>query len=191
MLVAVMSRCVPSAVGMLHCRVDDGAVVGLDVADRDVAQPRETGEVDIVDQRVMEQLLEELDEYFAGTRRDFTVPVRLRGTTFQQQAWKVLGGIPYATTISYGEQARRLGSPRAVRAVGGANGRNPVAIVVPCHRVIGADGRLTGFAGGLEVKAWLLGHEQRVSCGDGPGRPALVGHAPRPAAAVCEPFVQP
>lgn len=111
---------------------------------------------------VLLQAVRELNEYFAGTRRQFEVPVRLAGTAFQQQAWAVLRGIPYGSTISYGEQARRLGNSRAVRAVGGANGRNPVGIIVPCHRVIGADGSLTGFGGGVQTKRWLLDHEQRV-----------------------------
>lgn len=113
-------------------------------------------------QPVLAQAVCELEEYFAGARRSFTVPVDASGTEFQRRAWAVLCGIPYAETISYGEQARRLGNPRAVRAVGGANGRNPVGIVVPCHRVIGADGSLTGFGGGVDVKRWLLDHEQAV-----------------------------
>lgn len=177
--------------GWLRCTVDDDAVVGLDVVDDDVGHEAQIDEDQTLERTMMDQLLGELDEYFAGTRQHFGVPVRPAGTEFQQAAWQVLRAIPYGTTITYGEQARRLGSPRAVRAVGGANGRNPVAIVVPCHRVIGADGRLTGFAGGLEVKAWLLDHEQRVSRGDEPGRPAHVGRVPRPAVGPCAPCVQP
>ncbi|MEI8239890.1 MAG: methylated-DNA--[protein]-cysteine S-methyltransferase [Actinomycetota bacterium] len=102
----------------------------------------------------------QLREYFAGDRREFDVPLDPVGTEFQQAAWTVLRGIPYGETISYGEQARRLGDVNKSRAVGAANGRNPISIIVPCHRVVGSTGKLTGFAGGLDTKAWLLGHEQ-------------------------------
>jgi methylated-DNA-[protein]-cysteine S-methyltransferase len=101
----------------------------------------------------------QLEEYFAGERTAFEVPLDLRGTPFQLAVWNALLEIPFGVTCSYGELARRIGKPRAVRAVGHAIGSNPVAIVVPCHRVIGARGRLTGYAGGIERKAWLLAHE--------------------------------
>jgi methylated-DNA-[protein]-cysteine S-methyltransferase len=102
----------------------------------------------------------QLDEYFDGVRRSFDLPLRLHGTTFQVEVWEQLRRIPYGETISYGELARRVDRPEAARAVGAANGQNPIAIVVPCHRVIGADGSLTGFGGGLEWKRWLLAREQ-------------------------------
>jgi len=98
----------------------------------------------------------QLDEYFEGRRQRFDLPLAPSGTPFQLSAWKALQDIPYGTTRSYGEQARAVGKPKAVRAVGAANGRNPIAIVVPCHRVIGGDGRLTGYGGGLDVKQYLL-----------------------------------
>jgi methylated-DNA-[protein]-cysteine S-methyltransferase len=98
----------------------------------------------------------ELEEYFAGTRRAFSVGVALEGTDFQRKVWQALQAIPYGTTISYGELARRIGRPESARAVGLANGANPVPIIVPCHRVIGADGSLTGFGGGLDTKRTLL-----------------------------------
>jgi methylated-DNA-[protein]-cysteine S-methyltransferase len=101
----------------------------------------------------------QLNAYFAGELTDFEIPMDLRGTDFQRRVWSELCGIPYGETISYGELARRVGNPKASRAVGLANGRNPIAIVVPCHRVIGADGSLTGYGGGLERKVWLLEHE--------------------------------
>lgn len=107
----------------------------------------------------------QLDEYFAGTRTEFDLPLDAVGTPFQHQAWTVLRAIPYGATISYGDQARRLGDPNKARAVGAANGRNPISIVVPCHRVVGSNGALTGFAAGVETKAWLLEHEQRVIAG--------------------------
>jgi methylated-DNA-[protein]-cysteine S-methyltransferase len=103
---------------------------------------------------------EQLQEYFAGDRREFDLPLDPVGTPFQQQAWDVLRTIAFGHTITYGEQAARLGDTRKSRAVGAANGRNPISIVVPCHRVVGSTGKLTGFAGGLEAKAWLLRHEQ-------------------------------
>lgn len=101
----------------------------------------------------------QLDDYFAGRRWTFTLPLAPAGTDFQQRVWAELRRIPVGTTISYGELARRIGQPAAVRAVGLANGRNPISIVVPCHRVIGANGALTGYGGGLTAKAWLLAHE--------------------------------
>ena len=103
----------------------------------------------------------ELSEYFAGDRDAFAVPLDLRGTPFQKQVWQALLGIPFGQTRSYGQLAIQLGNPRATRAVGAANGRNPVAIIVPCHRVIGFSGKLTGFAGGLDAKAYLLNLEAR------------------------------
>jgi methylated-DNA-[protein]-cysteine S-methyltransferase len=104
----------------------------------------------------------QLDEYFDGSRRDFELSLDLQGTEFQVAAWNALAEIPYGHTASYGQQAALIGRPKAVRAIGGANGRNPVAIVLPCHRIVGADGSLTGFGGGIEVKKWLLDHEQTV-----------------------------
>jgi methylated-DNA-[protein]-cysteine S-methyltransferase len=111
---------------------------------------------------LLDETVRQLVDYFAGRRRDFDLPLDVIGTDFQKSAWRVLCGIPFGETISYGEQARRLGDSRKARAVGGANGRNPVPIIVPCHRVIGADGSLTGFGPGIESKKWLLAHEAVV-----------------------------
>jgi O-6-methylguanine DNA methyltransferase len=108
-------------------------------------------------QRAAKQLL----EYLAGKRREFELALDLRGTEFQLAVWNALCAIPYGETISYAEQARRVGRPRAPRAVGAANGANPIAIIVPCHRVIGSSGSLTGYGGGLDRKTWLLDHERR------------------------------
>lgn len=102
---------------------------------------------------------QQLDEYFDGERRTFDLPLDLRGTEFQQLVWRSLSEIPYGETSTYGKQAAAIGRPSAVRAVGTANGRNPLSIVLPCHRIVGADGKLAGFAGGLETKRWLLDHE--------------------------------
>lgn len=108
----------------------------------------------------------QLDEYFAGKRQHFELPLHPVGTPFQLMVWQALRRIPYGVTISYGELARRIGKPKAMRAVGAANGRNPLPIVVPCHRVIGADGSLTGFGGGLPIKRHLLGLEQALPAAD-------------------------
>ena len=101
----------------------------------------------------------QLREYFSGSRRTFDVPLRMTGTEFQRRVWQELSEIPFGTTWSYGQLAKRLDNRNACRAVGLANGRNPIAIIVPCHRVIGANGTLTGFGGGLSRKQWLLAHE--------------------------------
>ncbi|CAM2063977.1 Methylated-DNA--protein-cysteine methyltransferase [Sulfidibacter corallicola] len=102
---------------------------------------------------------QQLEAYFAGERTRFDLPLDLHGTTFQRKVWSCLCAIPFGEVRSYGDIAAMIDNPKAVRAVGAANGRNPVAIVVPCHRVIGGDGTLTGFAAGIERKSWLLAHE--------------------------------
>ena len=108
----------------------------------------------------------QLDEYFAGTRRTFDLPLAPRGTEFQRGVWLMLASIPYGETVSYAQLASRVGKPTASRAVGAANGRNPLPIVLPCHRVIGADGSLTGFGGGLPTKQFLLQLEGALPGGD-------------------------
>lgn len=103
-----------------------------------------------------DRAISELEEYFAGKRMEFTIPMLFTGTEFQHRVWTELMRIPYGITISYGELARRIGNPNAVRAVASANATNPLSILVPCHRVIGHDNRLTGYGGGLEIKQMLL-----------------------------------
>ena len=118
---------------------------------------------------VIEHAVAELDEYFAGRRTDFDVPLLFIGTDFRQSLWNGLAGIPYGHKVTYGEMARRLGCPRSVRAVANAAGANPLSLFAPCHRVIGADGSLTGYAGGLEVKRALLDLEGGIlsfACSD-------------------------
>ena len=137
-------------VGPLHLTASESALTGL----RFGSGPR-TGERDEA-HPVLATAAAELAEYLTGERRAFTVPLAPAGTAFQLAVWEQLRLIPYGTTVSYGELARRLGAPDAARAVGLANGRNPIAIVVPCHRVIGADGSLTGFGGGMTAKRTLL-----------------------------------
>ncbi len=101
----------------------------------------------------------QLEEYFAGKRQDFDLPLNPKGTPFQQRVWLALRRIPYGSTATYGEIAAELGNPQSGRAVGAANGRNPISIIVPCHRVVGSDGKLVGYAGGFSAKRWLLDHE--------------------------------
>ena len=105
----------------------------------------------------------QLEEYFAGQRQEFDIPLDLKGTEFQRAAWLALASVPYGETRSYRQQATAIGRPNAVRAVGAANGKNPVPIVLPCHRIVGSDGSLTGYGGGLPIKEYLLSHEQAAN----------------------------
>jgi len=111
----------------------------------------------------LRSLKKQLKEYFKGKRKEFVVPLAYHGTDFQKSVWESLMNIPYGKTVSYLAQAESLNNPRAVRAVAGANGSNPVAILIPCHRVIGSDGDLTGYGGGLERKRWLIDHERKYT----------------------------
>ena len=111
--------------------------------------------------RYFEDLHKQVEEYFKGTRKEFNLPLILSGTHFQQKAWYGLKTIPYGTTRSYKEQAEMIGHPKAIRAVAKANGDNRISIILPCHRVIGSDGKLTGYGGGLWRKEYLLDHEFR------------------------------
>jgi len=111
---------------------------------------------------LLERALRQLEAYFAGRLRHFDLPLDPAGTTFQKRVWRELGRIPFGDTVTYGEIAAQVGNARASRAVGGANHRNPIAIIIPCHRVVGAGGALTGYASGIERKAWLLEHERRL-----------------------------
>lgn len=153
----LIRRTIDSPVGPLVLVASPTGLRAVDFGDdgRRVAVP-------IGDSPVLAETVRQLAEYFDGTRRDFDLPLEPEGTAFQRSVWTVLDTIPYGATISYGEQARRLGDAKKARAVGGANGRNPLPIVVPCHRVIGTSGALTGFGGGLAIKEQLLRHEREV-----------------------------
>jgi len=154
-----------SPIGTLTIVSDGDAIVAIrfeaEVADSQATLDR-TIEAAGGEHAVLDRTIEQLDEYFRGERTEFELPLAPQGTPFQQRAWLALREIPFGETITYGEQARRLGDPNKSRAVGAANGKNPIPIVVPCHRVVGANGHLTGYAGGLGTKAWLLDHEWRV-----------------------------
>ena len=147
-----------SPIGRLLLTSDGAALTGLYMEPSRKAQSTD-GWVEDPAAVPLAATLRQLSEYFAGTRRSFDLPLRLEGTAFQQRVWRELTEIPYGETWSYGQLAGRIGNPNASRAVGLANGRNPISILVPCHRVIGADGSLTGYGGGLERKQWLLAHE--------------------------------
>jgi methylated-DNA-[protein]-cysteine S-methyltransferase len=112
---------------------------------------------------VVEHAIAELKEYFAGDRQEFDLPLKPIGTEFQSTVWKSLTKVKFGSTVSYSEQATSLGRASAVRAVASANGRNPISIVIPCHRVVAASGGLGGFAGGLDAKCWLLAHERELT----------------------------
>jgi methylated-DNA-[protein]-cysteine S-methyltransferase len=154
---------IDSPVGELRILASDSGLRAILWGAEDAARIASIDEGDLVEGRtpLLDDTVVQLDEYFAGTRREFDLPLDPLGTPFQHSAWMVLRSIPYGTTISYGHQARQLGDPNKARAVGAANGKNPLSIVVPCHRVIGSGGELTGFAAGLDVKSWLLDHERQ------------------------------
>jgi methylated-DNA-[protein]-cysteine S-methyltransferase len=148
-----------SPIGTLRLYGSDAALTFVHLPDSDEAAPdAPTGKT-----AVLAATAAQLREYFAGKRREFDLPLAAEGTAFQRSVWRVLSKIPYGETWSYGDVARRIGQPTASRAVGAANGRNPIAIIVPCHRVIGASGALTGYGGGMPAKKWLLAHEARHS----------------------------
>jgi methylated-DNA-[protein]-cysteine S-methyltransferase len=152
----MISATYKSPIGTLTLVSDGKAITHLEFENNKYPAPKYPRGSD----KIIEQAKKELDAYFAGRLKDFKVPVRPQGTPFQEAAWRALTKIPYGVTRSYGEQARAIGKPKAVRAIGAANGRNPIPIIIPCHRVIGADGSLTGFGGGMETKQFLLELEQ-------------------------------
>jgi methylated-DNA-[protein]-cysteine S-methyltransferase len=145
---------VDTPIGPLLATGDDDAITGL-WFDREPAPRWQRDD----DGGAFGVLHDQLDAYFAGELREFDLPLAPAGTPWQRAVWDALKEVPYGTTMSYGELAARLGRPTASRAVGAANGRNPISVIVPCHRLIGSNGALTGYAGGLERKAWLLQHE--------------------------------
>jgi methylated-DNA-[protein]-cysteine S-methyltransferase len=150
-------RVAPTPIGRLLLVADATGLVR--VAFAGTWSPAEIGADWSAGGAIVDAAARELDAYFAGSRRAFAVPRAARGTPFQRRVWDALVAIPYGTTTSYAALARAIGAPAAVRAVGAANGRNPLPIVVPCHRVVGADGSLTGFGGGLALKRRLLALE--------------------------------
>lgn len=145
-------RTLQTPVGLLRLTATDTALTGVHLNARGVPdRARATG--------VLAETEQQLIAYFGGKLETFDLPIALTGTDFQCEVWTMLRHIPFGVTCSYAELADRIGRPKAVRAVGAANGQNPIPIIIPCHRVIGANGSLTGFGGGIKMKAWLLRHE--------------------------------
>ncbi|MBE4593034.1 cysteine methyltransferase [Vibrio navarrensis] len=147
----------PSPLGEMTLQANYEGILGIWFTTQ-TTRPDDLGQEN-ANHAVLSLALTQLDEYFTGKRTQFDLPIAAKGTAFQMQVWQALTTIPYGETWSYQELANAIGNPKAVRAVGLANGKNPVSIVVPCHRVIGKNGKLTGYAGGIERKRWLLERE--------------------------------
>ncbi len=143
-------------VGIAKITTEDDFITAITIIDEEeviIEEPKST---------LLKTAIDQLDEYFAGKRKTFDLPIKQSGTEFQQQVWQQLLNIDYGTTISYAQLSNQMKSPLAIRAIAAANGKNSLWIVVPCHRVIGSDGSLTGYAGGLWRKQWLLEHEAKI-----------------------------
>ena len=153
-------KTIESPVGKLTLVASDKGLVAILWENDRPGRVRLNELVEEKDNSILVKTEQQLSEYFAGKRKAFSVALDMRGTRFQKDVWEALLAIPFGETRSYAQLARQLGNERATRAVGAANGRNPISIIVPCHRVIGSSGKLTGFAGGLDAKAHLLGLEQ-------------------------------
>lgn len=145
-----------SPLGITHIIEDNGFIIKVSICDEDGLEATTT------DVAVLNKAIKQLNEYFAGTRKAFDLPLKQPGSDFQQEVWQELLRIPYGSTITYGQQSQKMRNPLAIRAIAAANGRNHLWIIVPCHRVIGSNGSLTGYAGGIWRKKWLLEHEARV-----------------------------
>jgi methylated-DNA-[protein]-cysteine S-methyltransferase len=153
-------RYLTSPLGRIRLSGREGVLTGLHLAAHPRCPPPDPRA--IADDAVLEKAADQLAEYFEGDRTSFDLELELIGTPFQVDVWSALREVPYGETTSYGSIAETIGRPSAVRAVGAANGRNPISIIVPCHRVIGADGSLTGYGWGVDRKSWLLDFEQRT-----------------------------
>ncbi|EQB40015.1 hypothetical protein M947_03045 [Sulfurimonas hongkongensis] len=151
------SRIITTPIGNMIATADDGAITSFDfVKDGEVFQMIN------VSSPLLLRLEEEIFEYFAGERKEFTLPLSPSGTEFQKGVWKTLLDIPYGETISYATEAKKFGNPKAIRAVANANGKNPISILIPCHRVIASDGGMGGYSGGLDKKKFLLSLESET-----------------------------
>jgi len=175
-------RYVDSPIGRLLLTTDGSALTGLYMETSRTPLPM-NGWTEDATRGCLPETVQQLSEYFAGSRREFELALNLNGTEFQRRVWRELTEIPYGETWSYGQLAARIEKPTASRAVGLANGSNPISVIIPCHRVIGANGSLTGYGGGLPRKRWLLAHEGALTrefaldqrqC-DGENRAAAVG----------------
>ena len=141
-----------SPIGTLEIKGDADGIQSVLFIDEEVEETKNSSEV-------LQNCITQLDEYFSGTRKEFELHLNIKATKFQEKVWRALLHIPFGKTRSYLEQAKALGDVKAIRAVASANGKNPIAIIIPCHRIVGSDGSLTGYAGGIHRKKWLLEHE--------------------------------
>jgi methylated-DNA-[protein]-cysteine S-methyltransferase len=146
--------CHHSEIGFLEVVGNQKGILAINLGAEEFESDRDLPEC-------MQECLRQLDEYFEGLRQKFSIPLLLEGTDFQKAVWRQLQKIPFGRTASYGDVARAVGRPKAFRAVGNANNKNPIPLIIPCHRVIGSDGKLVGFGGGIWRKEWLLNHEKR------------------------------
>jgi len=142
-------------IGIAEIIEEEGFIISIRLLDNDITPDEQSTEL-------LKTAVQQLDEYFAGKRKEFDLPLKQHGTDFQQGVWQELSKIEYGKTITYGQQSNNMNSPLAIRAIASANGKNNLVIVVPCHRVIGADGSLTGFGCGIWRKKWLLEHEAKT-----------------------------
>ncbi len=147
-----------SPLGVLQLQEEDGKLTSVLFTNDSAVE-----ETEPTSSAVLHETIQQLDEYFSGRRKTFDLPLNPSGTGFQQKVWQQLLQIPFAETITYLHMAKRLGNVKSIRAAASANGKNPLAIIIPCHRVVGADGKLTGYAGGLQRKQWLLEHEANTA----------------------------
>lgn len=152
-----------TSIGRVGIAENGNAVTDLWFADKADSGRVNLQQAEVAETPLLKEAAAQLREYFDGTRREFALPLAFEGTEFQQAVWKELLAIPYGKTRSYGEIAQSIGNPKACRAVGMANNRNPIAIIVPCHRVIGANGKLVGYGGGLDIKERLLALEKNMT----------------------------
>ncbi len=152
-------------VGYIHIKISDNRITELLFTDEEHSFSDEIDELRGQEKKILKKCIRQFDEYFSGKRKIFDLPLQQTGTDFQRKVWNELLNIPYGKTISYLELAQRLGDVKSIRAAASANGKNKLSIVVPCHRVIGSDGSLTGYGGGLPRKKWLLDHENRFANG--------------------------
>ncbi len=159
----IVSHIYHSPIGQISISADDGCICELIFIDPTTEISEYYPEEELP--AVIHQCVDELMEYFDGTRREFTVPINQSGTDFQQRVWKELYEIPFGKTLSYADLAKKLGDPKVIRAAASANGKNKIAIIVPCHRIIGTDQSLVGYAWGKARKRWLLQHEFRLALG--------------------------
>ena len=154
-----------SPIGIIKIKISDNYINELIYVDDEPEISSEKIKLSFEDKKLLKKCIRQFDEYFSGKRKIFELPLRQYGTEFQQKVWNELIKIPYGKTISYLQLAQRLGDVKSIRAAASANGRNKLNIIVPCHRVIGSDGSLVGYGGGLHRKRWLLDHENKYANG--------------------------